>query len=472
MIRFFLALIAGLFAVTILASMDYSIAQEPSYEVWAVDQANTVGSGGGLVYIWNSNDLVRNARDATPEVIDLASAATTANCNIATRPHMIWENYSNPPSHMLLANLASGDTFFMDIPTRQVVGCVSTKDAAGGALNSHNSSATPDNTKVLVDTIGSPGQSGFLHEITTNYDTNTYSLGRTLNLGAATLPTGVSVKNAVGTALIRPICHEFTEDSQFAYVTLAGGGLLVVDVNEMAVKHAYPATTVPGIGCGVLRLPGDRMLTTGESGENGGDDFLYAFATGGVANGIFPDPVKIELPGEDTHGISLCTARNGHLFLATFMRVSNDLVFVDLETYQVTKKISMSRGFSRNPTPDISDTIGNTMFVALRGAKPLSAITREDANRTPGLAKIQMNNNCNAISWGAKDIAPMVQNPNSVVINSRTVNAADPHGMAVVQRSPSSAIRPRNSDSRNTSQGPTDIYTREGNVIILPNSSN
>lgn len=467
MIRSFLALIAGLFAVIILASMDFSIAQEPSYEVWALDQANTVGSGGGLIYIWNSNDLVRNARKATPEVIDLASAATAANCDIATRPHMIWENYSNPPSHMILSNFASGDTFFMDIPTRQVVGCVSSEAAAEGALNSHNSSATPDNRKVLVDTIGNPGRSGFLHEIMTDYDTNTYSLRRTLNLGAATLPTGVSVTEAVGTELIRPICHEFTEDSRFAYVTLAGGGLLVVDVNEMAVKHAYPAVTVPGIGCGALRLKNERMLTNGESGEGGGDDFLYIFDTQGAVNGNFPDPVQIELPGEDTHGMALCTARDGRLFVATTMRVSNDLNFVDLQTNRVVRTIPLSRGFSRNPTPDISDTIGNTMFVALRGAKPLSAITREDLSRTPGLAKIQMNTNCNGISWGSKDIAPMVQNPNSVVIDGTTVNAADPHGMVIVQRSSSSTV-----PSRNTPQGTTDIYTRPGNIIIMPNSSN
>lgn len=462
------ALSIGFLAVIPFVSREHLIAQEPSYEVWAVDQADTVDTGGGLLYIWDSADLIRSARDAEPEVIDLADAATDAGCSIAKRPHMIWKNYSSSPSHMVLANVGSGDTFFIDIETRQIVGCVSTKNAANGAVSSHNSSATPDNTVVLVDTIGDPGKSGFLHKIATDYETNTYQLVQTLDLASATLPTGQPITEAVGTQLIRPICHEFTADSQFAYVTLAGGGLLVVDAQEMNVKHAYQSTTVPGIGCGVLRLPDGRMLTNGESGENGGDDFLYIFDTKDAINGVFPDPIQIDLPGEDTHGIALCTDRKGHLFAATTMRVSNDLNFVDLQTNRVVKTLSLERGFSRNPAPDISDTLGNTLFVTLRGAKPLSAISSlVDPDRTPGLAKIQFNRNCNGINWDAKDIAPMVQNPNSVVVDGQTVNAADPHGMEIVQR-----ISPRTSPSRSTSERSTDIYTQPGNIIILPDGSN
>lgn len=415
-------------------------AQNPNYEVWALDQADTHSDGGGLLYIWDSEDLSRNAKQSSPEIIDLAEAAQAAaadnsSCKIAKRPHMILANHASPPSHMVLANVASGDTFFLDIDSREIVGCVSTKEAAGGAVSSHNSSASPDNTTVLVDTIGDNGKSGFIHKINTDYNSNTFTLAETLDLAAATLADGTPVTQAVGTDLLRPICHEYTGDGAFAYVTLAGGGLLVVDVADLSVAHAYPAATVPGIGCGAFRLEDGRMLTNGESGQGGGDDFLYVFQTQGAAQGDFPNPVQIELPGEDTHGISLCRNAKNELFAAVLMRVSNDLNVVDLQTNTVIKTISLERPFSPNPAPDVTDTVGNTIFVTLRGAKPLTAITQlEDAERTPGVGTIRMNQNCNSISWSASSIALMTANPNTVEVDGQTVTASDPHGLDVVRR--------------------------------------
>ena len=48
--------------------------------------------------------------------------------------------------------------------------------------------------------------------------------------------------NDLGTSVARPICHEFTTDSKFAYVTMAGGGLLVVEVGNSgrALDEAFP----------------------------------------------------------------------------------------------------------------------------------------------------------------------------------------------------------------------------------------
>ena len=56
---------------------------EPSYEVWAVDQSGTVSDGtGGLLYIWDGKDIfLKDAKNAPPEIIDLAKAAKDANCD-------------------------------------------------------------------------------------------------------------------------------------------------------------------------------------------------------------------------------------------------------------------------------------------------------------------------------------------------------------------------------------------------------
>ena len=414
---------------------------EPSYEVWAVDQSGTESDGtGGLLYIWDGQDIfVKDAKDATPEIIDLAEAAKDANCDAPKKPHMVLSNYTTPKaSHVLLANVGSGNTFFIDIDSRTVVGCVNTVggfDGAGGTTNAHASVTSPDNSMAIVANIGAKDESGFLHKIQTNYTSDDYKLVETLALD--------QFSSDLGTAVARPICHEFTSDSKFAYTTLAGGGLLVVDVGSadgtipMTVVKVYDKDTVPGIGCGVSRLPFSKIMTNGESGAKGGDDFLYTFDTSKAAEGVFPNPVQIELPGEDTHGAVTCTDQKGDIFAITSMRVSNDVNFVDLQTNKVVATQSMSASFSEDPKPDVADIVGNKMFIALRGAKPLSAIgSLEFAGRTPGVAVLTINDDCNGFSWDSNDIASMEDSSRLLeeVFTGQKISAADPHGLEVILR--------------------------------------
>ena len=413
---------------------------DPAYEVWAVDQSGTEDDGtGGRLYIWDGEDIfLDDAKKAKPEIIDLAKAAKDANCDAPIKPHMILSNHTTPKaSHVILANVGSGNTFFIDIASRDIVGCVSTIggfNGAGGTTNSHASVASPDNSIVIVANIGAKGESGFLHKIQTNYTSNDYKLVETLALDQFT--------NELGTAVARPICHEFTSDSKFAYITFAGGGLLVVDVGSadgttpMTVVKVYDKDTVPGIGCGVARLPFNRIMTNGESGAKGGDDFLYTFDTSKAAEGVFPNPVQIELPGEDTHGAVTCIDQKGDIFAITSMRVSNDVNFVDLQTNKVVATQSMATSFSPDPKPDVADIVGNKMFIALRGAKPLSAIgSLESADRTPGVAVLTISDDCKSLSWEEEDLASMNDSKRMVTLKDGTeVSASDPHGLEVILR--------------------------------------
>ena len=413
---------------------------EPSYEVWAVDQSGTASDGtGGLLYIWDGQDIfVKGANKADPEIIDLAKAAKDANCDAPKKPHMILSNFTTPKSsHVLLANVGSGDTFFINIDSRAIVGCVNTIggfNGAGGTTNTHASVASPDNSMAIVANIGAKDESGFLHKIQTNYTSDDYKLVGTLALHQFT--------NELGTAAARPICHEFTSDSKFAYITLAGGGLLVVDVGSadgtipMTVVKVYDKDTVPGIGCGVSRLPFSKIMTNGESGAKGGDDFLYTFDTSKAVEGVFPDPVQIELPGEDTHGAVTCIDQKGDIFAITSMRVSNDVNFVDLQTNKVVATESMATSFSPDPKPDVAHMMGNKMFIALRGAKPLSAIgSLENADRTPGVAVLTISDDCKSSSWEEEDLASM-EDPDRLVTlkDGAEVSASDPHGLEVILR--------------------------------------
>ena len=413
---------------------------DPAYEVWSIVQSGTEDDGtGGRLYIWDGEDIfLDDAKDAKPEIIDLAKAAKDANCDAPIKPHMILSNHTTPKaSHVILANVGSGNTFFIDIASRDIVGCVNTIggfNGAGGTTNSHASVASPDNSIVIVANIGAKDESGFLHKIQTNYTSNDYKLVETLALDQFT--------NELGTAVARPICHEFTSDSKFAYITLAGGGVLVVDVGSadgttpMTVVKVYDKDTVPGIGCGVARLPFNRIMTNGESGAKGGDDFLYTFDTSKAAEGVFPNPVQIELPGEDTHGAVTCIDQKGDIFAITSMRVSNDVNFVDLQTNKVVATQSMATSFSPDPKPDVADIVGNKMFIALRGAKPLSAIgSLESADRTPGVAVLTISDDCKSLSWEEEDLASMNDSKRMVTLKDGTeVSASDPHGLEVILR--------------------------------------
>ena len=86
---------------------------DPAYEVWSIDQSGTEDDGtGGRLYIWDGEDIfLDDAKDAKPEIIDLAQAAKDANCDAPKKPHMILSNFTNPKaSHVLLANVGSGNT--------------------------------------------------------------------------------------------------------------------------------------------------------------------------------------------------------------------------------------------------------------------------------------------------------------------------------------------------------------------------
>ena len=200
------------------------------------------------------------------------------------------------------------------------------------------------------------------------------------------------------------------------------------------LKNVYDKDTVPGIGCGVSRLPLGKIMTNGESGAGGGDDFLYIFDASRAADGVFPDPVQIELPGEDTHGGVTCTDQNGNLFAVTGMRVSNHVNFIDLQANKVVTTQSMAEPFSPDPKPDVADIVGNKMFIALRGPKPVSAIgSLEDAGRTPGVAVLTISDNCKTFSWEPKDLASMEDPKRTTMLTDGTVvTAADPHGLEVV----------------------------------------
>jgi hypothetical protein len=345
-------------------------------------------------------------------------------------------NAGDPPSHFVLANFGSGSVFFMDIATRRVVGCVDLLGMGVASNRTHAAMPTPDNSMVIVADMGFTNRpTGFVHKISTDYSRNRYRYVETLDLAP--------YLDELGTDQARAVCANFTPDSRFAYVTMQQGGVLVIDLGRpntrsMRVVHVYPASVVPAEGCGAIPLPPDgwRLLINSESrGSPNLPDQMYIFDASRAAQGIFPDPVVIPLPGEDTHGAFYCIDDRGKLYAWTVMRFSNDLNIVDVDAGQVVRTYSLVRDFLPDPAPDGLELMGGHAFITLRGPKPLSAMTtHENPERKPGVLVLRVHKSCLNFDFDIKDLAPMVDDRTTTLMDGTVVPASDPHGLDVIRR--------------------------------------
>src|SRR5688572_29835701 len=100
---------------------------EPSHEVWLLDQSNTYdgdGNGtldsGGTLYIYQGSDLAGNKETVAPEVIPLggalAEAVRAATGTVPVRPHYIAFNKSS--THAIISFVATGHVLIIEAATR------------------------------------------------------------------------------------------------------------------------------------------------------------------------------------------------------------------------------------------------------------------------------------------------------------------------------------------------------------------
>jgi DNA-binding beta-propeller fold protein YncE len=265
---------------------------EGSHEVWVIDQSDTTADGGGTLYIYTGEFLAGAAApNAVPEVIDLGGAARN-RCLAQTgtaprRPHMIEMNAAH--SHAIIAFVATGQVLFMDAATRTPLTCVDV------GLQVHAAMPTPDQRYVVV-----ANQNGkLLQRIKTDYGANAFQLedGATLDLANGTTPSGAPRQDPSLRPDNAPICPIIESASRFAFVTLRGGGLFVVDVTAtpMAIVAEYDQDTVHPNGCGGAEATGKIYINSGGgTAANPLEPDLYAFPLG--AYSATPSPPNTPAP--------------------------------------------------------------------------------------------------------------------------------------------------------------------------------
>ena len=336
------------------------------YEVWAVDQ----GEGLDRIHVYDADlDEV--------EVVDFS-----AQGHEVTTPHMI--AFDSEHRYAVVAATTSGTVSIVRTADYEVVETIETGAGA------HMASFTPDDASIWVANIGA----ATFTEITADLDEEAFALGRELDVtddpAWQAEFAGVEGGGGGGAADIpAPVCHEYTADGRYAYLTLgpAEGGLVVVDIaaDDPAIVAAFPRDEVRA-NCGLARsADGERMYANwGDPGDPDRDaeqtGAWYAFDTATHELLAATDETR----GVDAHGVRLHPAGTE---LWQVNRGTDDGIVIDAPTGEIVDDI----GFTGD-SPDILDFApdGERAFVSLRGPNPRSGAAHVATGETPGFAVLDV----------------------------------------------------------------------------------
>jgi DNA-binding beta-propeller fold protein YncE len=397
------------------------------HEVWLIDQSDTAPDGGGTLHIYRGDDLTgRNAARARAETVDLGGAARSL-CLAETgtaprRPHML--AFDSTHSRAIVSFVATGHVLFINARERQPVACVDV------GLQAHAAFPAPDDSYVIV-----ANQNGkLLQRIATDFSTDSYALdpAATLDLATCTTPSGAPCEGPPRPDNA-PICPVVDATSRFTFVTLRGGGLLVVhsSLTPMAIVAEYDRATVHPNGCGGVEASGKMYINSGGgTAANPLESDLYSFPLAGFSP--VPNAPNTPRPNVvfshddrgfvDSHG-AVVLPNGGYLWVAD--RAANRIVVVRPGRDVVVNEFSLVGRVSPDPAPDLLavSPSGASVYASLRGPNPLTGNAPSVNNAvgsTPGLGIIRAGGGGGALVA----VAPV-----SRVVGG--VERADPHAIGV-----------------------------------------
>ncbi|MFC4874790.1 YncE family protein [Negadavirga shengliensis] len=341
------------------------------YEVWSLDQ----GTDLSRIHIFNSSL-------GETDVIDFSGLYAAGEIPLpVTMPHMI--EFNSTHEYAAVASPASGNVAIIRTADRKVIEVIATGAGA------HMASFTPDDQSIWVANIGTVT----FTEITVDLATESFAIGRELNL--LTDPewidkfTGVQGGGggALGMNVSAPVCHGYTANGAFAYVTLGpgAGGLVVVDIlsGEPKIVKAFSREEVKA-NCGLALSrdgskmyanwgdPGDPNIPVAESGE------WYVFDT---SNHTLMKSSS-DTRGVDAHGARI-SPRGPWLWQVN--RGSDNGIIINTQTDKIVHYLD-----DVGSSPDILDFSpdGKYAFITLRGPNPRSGAAHVATGETPGFSVI------------------------------------------------------------------------------------
>ena len=324
--------------------------------------------------------MANNPSGTKPKVtIDFSGEINTL-CKESTnkgvrRPHMIY--FTKDQSHAVLSFL-TGQVLFMDAATKKPEACVSV------GKNVHAAWPTPDQKMTIAANIK---EKKFIR-IWTDYAAHTFSFDPekdVMNLKA--LESGERPDNA-------PICPITEESSTYAFITLRGGGLLIVDVSATPMKVVASLNNVeihPG-GCGGLQVGDTMYINSGGGWPVAPLAYdVYALNISNLPNSISAKVVSSrDTKFADSHGM---VAVGRYIWSAD--RAGNNIEVIDTLTDLSVNTINLAGSKSPDPAPDLIDASpdGDYVFVGLRGVHPLTGNNKQVQNAkgsTPGVGVVKV----------------------------------------------------------------------------------
>jgi hypothetical protein len=411
----------------------------PGYEVWAIDQSDSPGlQHGGTLHVFRGGlfDEGRIPDTGDAESVDLGGASA-ALCRERTgadpvRPHMVL--FSSGFTHAVVAFVASGHVLIMDAANREPVDCLRTTEAPTGR-QAHAAYPAPDGSYILV-----ANQNGKrLERIDSDFGAGrfTHNPDATLDLATCATPAGRPCEAPGLRPDNAPICPVLTAAGDLAFVTLRGGGMLVVDPRPtpMRIVAEYDMQTIHGNGCGGLQLGDGLYVNSG--GRPGPMEHLhqygfdvYRFGLGEFRTGRGPtvnEPaakVVYQVDGaHDSHGMVLAGDQGRYLWVFDRHADAAEVFATADDSHAGT--IVLNGPLTVNAAPDLTDIApsGDLVFVALRGPTPLSGDPHNARGATPGLGIVR-------VTEGGRrgELKGIVRFTN---VGSDGVERADPHGLRV-----------------------------------------
>lgn len=313
-----------------------------NYEVWAIDQ------GTNKIHIVSPNLEVK-------EVVNLTG--------VVDMPHMI--TFDSQYRYAFIASVASGNTVIVRVADREVVAVLPS------GPSSHMAAVTPDDSRLHVDVIGA----GKIVEYKLDLEDEKFEWEQELIITED--PAFQTLADAGHPG--RPVCHVYTQDGRYAYVTLGPaltyGGLAILDVEKFELERVYDTSQV-NANCGVaLTVDGKYMFVNGGSLDTGVwyvlDTSTHKVVHQGSSSGM------------DAHG-TMAAPNGREIWMVN--RATSNAVVIDAQTFETVAEM----GFV-GKSPDIIGFSPDSryLFVTLRGPKPRSG-PHAIGGDTPGVSVIDV----------------------------------------------------------------------------------
>ena len=356
--------------VALLAALVLAVPAAQAYEVWLTDQSDTGKESGGFLYIYDGAQLAANPSSAKPtQTIDF-SGEIGKFCEEATkktvrRPHMLFFNASQ--DHALVSFL-SGQVLFMDAATKKPEACLSM------GKNVHAAWPTPNQKMAIAANIA---EKKFIR-IWTDYAAHKYSFDPDKDvLNLATLEGGERPDTS-------PICPITESSSQYAFVTLRGGGLLVVDVTTTPLKvvATMDNNQIHPAGCGGIQSGGTMYINSGGGWPVAPLSYdVYALDISNLPKSI---SAKLVSQRDDKFADSHGMASVGR-YVWSADRAGNNIEIIDTLSNLSVSSVDLVTSANADPAPDLMDVApdGQYVFVGLRGPNPLTG-NDKNANNAKG----------------------------------------------------------------------------------------